>query len=87
VNLVDIFNYVIQEHDMNHMKNLKGDYFVKSTSLFNCSSCKGEIDIFEIKTKKHVDDLHEKFLCTKCSDSQNDKSLVFKKRRKIISEN
>ncbi len=48
-------------------------------SLFNCLSCKGEIDLYKIKTRKHIIDLHERRICADCSDKE-----LSKKRQKII---
>lgn len=52
-------------------------------SLFDCKECKENIDIFKIKTKKQIDDLHDHHLCSKCSDKiPLIHTIEFKKRKK-----
>jgi len=53
-------------------------------SIFNCSQCSSDIDLFKIKTKKQIDDLHEKHLCPKCSDKEKiiAQPTIIRKRRK-----
>lgn len=84
VNLVEPSNYATLEQNMKQNKNEKEDFPMQIiSSLFKCSECKKEINIYNIKTKKHIDDLHEKYLCSDCSDKEY---KPIKKRRKIIVE-
>ena len=37
--------------------------------VFNhCLRCKEKFNVYDLQTKKHIDDIHNKYICAKCSD-------------------